>query len=632
MRGPCPGTAANAIGRSSGSDDHETGFDTVLLEQPGGGSGETIFKASVLETVGASRISIGAGEDRSSLPARREADFAVLSLLGEGGMGRVLLARQRSLARDVALKTLKPFAAADASAALLREARITGALEHPGVVPVHALALDEGGRPMLVMKRVDGVDLETLLANEAHPAWRASGRSEDRLVASLEIMVQVCLTLEFAHSRGIVHRDVKPKNIMVGSFGEVYLLDWGIAAEINGVNPGDLVGTPASIPPEMALGQPFDQRTDVYLVGATLHEILTGGPRHRGDTVDELLRAAVLSEPFAYPESLPMELASLCNRATSRSPSARPASVTELREAISGFIRSRSSRALNDAALERLVELEALLSSPGPPQDLARAYRLVTEARFGFALNLREHKSDPVARSGMRRCLALAIELELRQDHAESAEALLREMDDADPKLAKRVEEVRDRASAYARKRHRLELLDHELDPTQHSWKRGIFLAGFCLVGVVVGRTITLGGVLSPERVAVGSVVTTVLFGTGLFALRHRVWWNVFNKQLIALAVLGMMIVVGHRLIAVVYRTPVHETMTIDLVIACGLAFYAAYAFVPRLVLCAVPALVGILAALAWPLHAPFICVASLAIGAVVAAVTLMQVKKPGGS
>jgi serine/threonine-protein kinase len=564
-------------------------------------------------------------------PLDPNADLALVSTLGEGGMGRVLLAHQRSLSRDVAVKMVKPGAAAHASGGLLREARITGALEHPGVVPIHELAFDEGGLPMLVMKRVDGVDLGTLLANEAHPAWKTRGRSGDRFVAALEILVQVCLTLEFAHSRGIIHRDVKPKNIMVGSFGEVYLLDWGIATKMDAPQVAVRIGTPAYMSPEMALGQATDQRTDVYLVGATLHEILTRKARHRGETLDEVVASAIASEPFVYAESVPAELARLCNRAMARNPSDRPASVEEVREAIGAFLRHRGTRALNEAALERLVELETLLAAPGPPKDLTLAYRLVTEARFGLALNLRENATDATARDGMHRCLALAVELELRQDHGESAGALLREMETPDPNLVTRVEDVRVRTTAYDRERRRLVQLEQEVDPSQHSGQRGILLFLFCLVGIVVGRTITLGGHLSPERVTAGSVATTGLFIAGLIVTRRRIVWNAFNKQLISLIIVAMVTVVVHRYVALVYRTPAHETMTIDLVIACGMALYAAYAFIPRLVLAAIPLLVGIPAALAWPNEAPFISVAAMASSAPIAALVVMKVEKPGG-
>lgn len=558
-------------------------------------------------------------------------DFTVISTLGEGGMGRVVLARQRSLEREVALKTLQEGAGPEASAALLREARIAGALEHPGVVPIHLLTFDEAGKPMLVMKRVDGIDLATLLADEGHPMWRAGGRHGDRLVAAVEILIQVCLTLQFAHSRGVVHRDIKPKNIMVGSFGEVYLLDWGVASTMADTSATSLAGTPDYMPPEMATGRPGDQRSDVYLLGAALHEVLTGRPRHQGSTIAETLRSATISAPYVYPDSVPRELADLCNRATARSPGARPASIGDVREELSSFIRRRSTRALNDAALERLTELEALLAPGGSPADVTRAYRLVTEARFGFTLALRDDPADPAALAGIRTCLALAIELELRQDHAESAEALLREMDVEDADLAKRVAAVRENQTAHRREHHRLKRLERELDPSQHARNRGILLILFWIVGVAIGRVVTLGGALSPERIALGSVVSTVLFCSGLFVVRHRIGvaWNAFNKRLIALVILAMTMVVVHRVLALVHHARAEDTMTMDTVIAAGVLLYAAYAYLRRLVIASVPLVVALPLAVLWPAQAPFLFVSALAIATPVAALVVMGTQPP---
>src|SRR5262249_53205231 len=156
----------------------------------------------------------------------------------------------------------------------------------------------------------------------------------------------------FAHSRGVIHRDIKPENIMVGGFGEVYLLDWGIAATVGDGHSHTLVGTPAYLAPEMVLGEPLTAQTDVYLLGATLHEILTGRTRHAGSTVMEVLHLAAQSTPFQYDASIPDELARLCNRATARAPKDRPASAAELREALVDYLRHATARALGEAAVE----------------------------------------------------------------------------------------------------------------------------------------------------------------------------------------------------------------------------------------------------------------------------------------
>ena len=160
--------------------------------------GETIRGASFVDTVaapssdqGLPHISIDLAKELSSREQYAGPDLAIVRTIGEGGMGRVHLARQRSLDRDVAVKTLKENASPAATAGLFREARLTGALEHPGVIPVHALGVDARGGPLLVMKRVEGVDWATLLGNAEHPLWSILTANVDRLAANLGILTHV---------------------------------------------------------------------------------------------------------------------------------------------------------------------------------------------------------------------------------------------------------------------------------------------------------------------------------------------------------------------------------------------------------------------------------------------------------
>src|SRR5690606_26042988 len=160
-------------------------------------------------------------------------ELELLEVLGQGGMGIVRRARQRSLERDVAVKSLRPEIRGRATVdALLEEARIAARLDHPNVLPIHALGRDPAGRPLLVLKRCEGETRGALLRRSGHPFWSETRRwSRDPLARNLEILREVCDAVEYAHSRGVLHRDLKPDNVMVGRFGEVYLMDWGLAVQ-----------------------------------------------------------------------------------------------------------------------------------------------------------------------------------------------------------------------------------------------------------------------------------------------------------------------------------------------------------------------------------------------------------------
>jgi hypothetical protein len=286
-RAPKPKPASRSCdGPSGGAPTPGSGPDTKLSHRPG-----AIAPAS--PTV---------DSDVDTLVLDLAGDLEVTGVLGDGGMGQVLAARQRSLARLVALKRVRPaHATSETEAALLDEGRITGGLEHPNIVPVHALGRDDVGNPVLVMKRIEGTSWRALLDDDAHPAWAPLLAAHgDRTSAHLEVLMRVADAAHFAHARGVVHRDIKPENVMVGSFGEVYLVDWGIAVRVGRtVADGDgafrIRGTPAYMAPEMIGGDParVDARTDVYLLGGVLHVILTGRPPNAGQTLTEVCASAL---------------------------------------------------------------------------------------------------------------------------------------------------------------------------------------------------------------------------------------------------------------------------------------------------------------------------------------------------
>jgi serine/threonine-protein kinase len=289
-------------------------------------------------------------------PQRRER-YALTRLHAKGGIGQVWLARDDSLGREVALKELQPQVAGDPDvwARFLAEAKITGQLEHPGIVPVYELARREGDRaPFYTMRFVRGRTLSE--ATRAYHATRREGRAERLdLLALLNAFVGVCNAVAFAHSRGVIHRDLKGQNVVLGDFGEVIVLDWGLAKlvdrpEAGAGSPvavdgrgatvaGDVMGTPAYMAPEQAEGRVdlIDQRTDVYGLGATLYEVLTGRPPFSGPGPNEILRRVREDEPErprAVCPDTPAALEAVCLKAMAKRPSQRYPSAAELAQEV----------------------------------------------------------------------------------------------------------------------------------------------------------------------------------------------------------------------------------------------------------------------------------------------------------
>ena len=272
--------------------------------------------------------------------------------LGRGGMGRIHPATDRNLLRHVALKRLakelvtEPFY----RDGFVAEAQITGQLEHPNIVPVHELSLDASGVPYFTMKLVQGAGFHHWLLDPNRPPG-----STARLEEGLEIFLKVCDALAYAHHRGVIHRDLKPDNIIVAGFGQVYVMDWGLARlsrtrPASGKNaqmeaPGP-VGTPAYMSPEQARGNPaeMNERSDVFGLGAILYEIVTGrtpyGPELDGDRIIELAKSGrvIPVEQAARNIGVSRRIRNIINRAIAPRPEDRYASVVDLQRDVHAFL------------------------------------------------------------------------------------------------------------------------------------------------------------------------------------------------------------------------------------------------------------------------------------------------------
>ncbi|HEY1557886.1 MAG TPA: protein kinase [Kofleriaceae bacterium] len=308
--------------------------------------------------------------------------YEVVDVLGSGGMGEVLSARDAQIGRAVAIKRLRVAEPSpDVLARFLREARIQGGLEHPAVVPVHELRDDGTGQPFFVMKQLAGTTLADVLPRLA--ARDPAATEEFPRQRMLRAFGEVCLAIEFAHTRGVVHRDLKPANIVLGDFGEVYVLDWGVArvsgergerasfADIDSVDgtqtiAGAILGTPGYISPEQIRGDDdLDGRADVYALGCILYEILSLVPLHpRGQPGLASALAGVEARPSlrAPGREIPPELDAICVRATAVDREQRFATARQLGDALQHFLDGNRDLAMRkDLARSELAAARAAL-------------------------------------------------------------------------------------------------------------------------------------------------------------------------------------------------------------------------------------------------------------------------------
>lgn len=293
--------------------------------------------------------------------------------LGRGAMGTVVLATDRDLCRAVALKTVLPDepARVGARAGLFREARLAGSLQHPNIVPVHELGLLPCGEPFFTMRRLHGRTLAEILATQRR--GERDGTWEYGRVRLLSAFVQVCMAAEFAHAHGVVHRDIKPGNVMLGEFGEVLLLDWGIARRVGEDVPSvgplapDLSGTPGYMAPEL-LGEceRASSLCDIFALGAVLYEILTlRRPFEETDPEELLVRSRNEDPPApsarAPDRGIPPELDEICCAALARHPEDRTRSARALAEQVEQFLEgARERHRLAREADEKLAEGQSL--------------------------------------------------------------------------------------------------------------------------------------------------------------------------------------------------------------------------------------------------------------------------------
>ena len=344
--------------------DRPSGTDPTLIDTPA--------------TKATDRIEAIVPPSRASLPG-----YELRELIGAGGMGEVVLARDHEIGRDVAVKRIRGDASDQATARFLREARIQARLEHPAIVPVYEIGHDDHGKPYFAMKRLAGRTLAEL-ARDRPPRQRM-----------LRMFLDICRAVAFAHEHGVVHRDLKPANVAAGKHGEVYVLDWGLArfvddaggdklggdvASVPGMTQADaILGTPGYMAPEQVRdAHDVGPAADVYALGAMLFELLAGEPLHApGLAALAATVAGVDGSPARRrpDREIPPELDAACIAALATSPEQRP-SASELADRVERYLDGdrdlERRRAL--AAQHLATAREALATGDaGRRADVARA-------------------------------------------------------------------------------------------------------------------------------------------------------------------------------------------------------------------------------------------------------------------
>lgn len=334
------------------------------------------------------------GNDPEGGPIRK---YQKKTTIGKGGMGEVLKVLDRDLRREVAMKMLRPQNEGGVSAEdvyrFMKEAQATGRLEHPNIIPVHDLGVDGEGRIYFTLKYVQGVSLKEVVKGRSENGTMENGRRfRDVFNARhmIEVFIGVCQGVAYAHSKSIIHRDLKPENVMLGKFGEVLVMDWGLAKILSrgkSVQPqasseaaldlslrptldssmtleGDIAGTPSYMSPEQAAGKnsELDERTDVYSLGAMLYEMLSGEPPYTGTSALEVIQQVSEGVPPKTVSGacdfrpVPRELRAICEKAMQREPAKRYQSVEALRDDVQAYLESRPVSSCPDSLVRKSVK------------------------------------------------------------------------------------------------------------------------------------------------------------------------------------------------------------------------------------------------------------------------------------
>ncbi|MEZ4401272.1 MAG: serine/threonine-protein kinase [Kofleriaceae bacterium] len=513
--------------------------------------------------------------------------------LARGGLAAIRDAYDRVLHRRVAVKQLLT-RDGGADVRFLREARVTARLAHPNIVPVYDLGLDADGAPFYAMKWVLGRSLHELIEDRA---------TLDERLALLPHVVAIADALSYAHAVGVIHRDLKPANVLVGDYGETIVIDWGLALERGQrdevpvaaaeatssprlTSVGTVIGTPAYMPPEQARGEEVDEAADVYALGATLYQVITGQypyqAEHESGASDDPVWVQVIDHPPRGAAELcpaaPSELCAIVERAMARRPSERYPSVADLGAAVASFLSHHQSYRLADAAVQRdaqlAVRMRAVVTSDAAA--VAEVYREADVVRFGIEQALAGWRDNPLALQALARFNARMFDFECAVGNLAAAAALARALPpDPDRErmlLALRTDLARRDAEAAAFARAG----DRSVGGRERTIMLavvGAMLTYFLVEAVVTHRSLTDHGAL--RRLFRNSLIVAVPTLTMMFVWRRKMFANEFSRRAGRAVAAMMAATVVHRAMAmVVHQPPAHVYVFDNVLIAVAMVTF----------------------------------------------------------
>jgi eukaryotic-like serine/threonine-protein kinase len=389
-------------------------------------------------------------------------------VLGEGGMGKVFEATQSSLGRRIAVKKVHDHLNSPAFIRrLLQEAWITGMLEHPNIVPIYDIVEGTDSRPEIIMKKIDGEAwLDVLLDNSK--LTRAG--SSINLEKNLDIFIQVCHAIEYAHCKNILHRDLKPENIMIGHYGEVYVLDWGIAVALDEGYPkwipqakfeNRIAGTLGYLAPEMAhgKGELLCVQSDIYLLGAMLYEIVTG-TQLRPNPIDPNDLSEIIEAQYEPNPNLDSSLNTILSKTLANSPEDRYQSVADLREEV---LKYRSSMEIIELSRQTRELFQKIHTNYLKDEvDRNALFQNLAAARFGVQQIERLSDEKLKINEELKALVLVLVRGELDNERLGSAELLLSQFNIPSGDLSDQILKLRIKRNQSASELERLRVENNQ--------------------------------------------------------------------------------------------------------------------------------------------------------------------------